>query len=460
MKKTIAWILMLTMVLGLWGCGSGTGSLGGGNPMKNELAKSDQEDPEEQAKRLPRLLRAWEYVDTSATMQSQVLLENSQLKVTAESLSSDQQLMTVTLRVENLSDQAFDFAGSIHVNGLLCGYTAEKVTVEPGASQQVPISCYIFYLSGAGIQKVETLKVHFFTTQNYKSQEFVKDLILEGTDPEKADPNAYIEMMRDPEKAKQLGRKVLILRDDLDITAGVFHVDSAAVYLDEIDRLCVDFHVVNTSEKTTPLLLKGPFVNGLTHANNLNNDFYGSIYGGTGRIVGYYAGWTEKLEAAGIHEVGTVDVILSDQHEENNFVLTNGQVMHLEAEGSHPDRPAGEREIYRDDTFVVSASKLVVVERENEYRVYLPLIAQNLQDVKATISVESICIDGNYPHTPGNGVGPEKDYPGFLSLCVEKFYSQEEAEQYVESCQEAELELSLRVDYGDDESAVVRFPLK
>ena len=461
MKKMIAWLLVLTMALSLWGCGSdGAGSLGGGNPMRNEFAYyENQEDPEAARQRLSLLLEPWEHLDTSVTLQSQVILENSQARVTLESLSYGQQVMTATFRVENLSDQSFDFYPALVVNGLRSTFGAEDTTVEPGAVEQIELPCSAAYLIGSGTRRVDRLQVFLSFRRDSEKQSFVVDAALEGANPENVDPNSYITMMRDPEQAAQLGRKVLFLKEDLDFTAGDFAVDSAAVYFDYNDKLCIDIHVVNTAEETRRLLLKGPFVNGVTDDNYHNNDYWGLVYPGTGCIVGCYAGSTERLEALGIERIGAMDLIISDKSAKNPVLIADGQVLHLEAEEGNPGVPTGENEIYRDDTLCVRASGLSIVEREGIYWVFLPLVVQKLRDVKATISAGIIQIDGANPDSTGNGVGPEMDYPGFMCLRVEKFFSREEAEAFVESCQKAELRMGLRYDYGEAQTVEVTVPL-
>ena len=448
MKRLTALLLVLIMALALGACGfERLPEAESPFPEEDHTAeKTPQSAPAQPEETQAEETQPGELRKDAMTIKPQVVLENELVRITATRVSSDETGLTAYLQVENLSDKELLIAREMVVNGMIHLPMYDATNILPNSSSEFVDEMRAGEMVDLGIERISTLQLYFTIWNGKEKLLCLADVELDGADPSWNGNLAT--MLGDSRKAEQLGRKVLLLQENLDFTVGVFHVDYAAAYLNEEGILCVDFNVENTGTEAADLMLRGPFADGMANNNIQDKDLYGTIYPGVSTIV-HTEYWPEAApQLLQMLDFTTVEFQISDENIDGE--MGDFQLLRLENGRENTESWKDYREFYRDELVSLTTPGLVTIQEAEGYGVYLPIVISKLQDGDMTGFIDHFSLDGEEMETYAYGVRMPGDYAGVIFQPVGKFSREEEAKQLQENAQQ--VDMYMQVGFGDEVS--------
>lgn len=407
MKKLICVLLAIVMLLGLTACGKGktetaepekadmtaTETVDDVTDVTEEMEETDVEDSTESSEELPEF-------DQSAVIETTVILDQDNIKVTATALEYDNYSANLKLSLENNSDKTLTFSANTlgfsgnSINGFMIpdGYFNSEIA--PGKKANETATFSYDYLQLFGINEIADIVLGIRVTDEDYNETIYPDCQIKTSiaDSYTYDNTSYQKAISSTAVQKALGLTSTYFTTDVLYDADDIQIISGMLMSNKDDEQMLLLEAVNSGTEMKNMVVAGLSVNGLTvYDGNWSSTTISS--GKCGVIsVNLNNVFNEQYwEAYGLTDISSIDVKVGiqdgwDLKDENTVHLTIGEDVPLNLDGT---------ELFNQDNIRIISKGIIGHEDEYDSNLYLALLIENGTDEAFDVSVQNDSLSVN-----------------------------------------------------------------
>lgn len=407
MKKLICVLLAIVMLLGLTACGksktetaepekadmTATETVDDMTDVTEEMEETDVQDSTESSKELPEF-------DQSAIIETTVILDQDNIKVTATALEYDDYSANLKLSLENNSDKTLTFSTNTlgfsgnSINGFMIpdGYFNSEIA--PGKKANETATFSYDYLQLFGINEIADIVLGIRVTDEDYNETIYPDCQIKTSiaDSYTYDNTSYQKAISSTAVQKALGLTSTYFTTDVLYDADNIQIVSGTLISNEDDEQMLLLEAVNSGTEMKNMVVAGLSVNGLTvYDGNWSSTTISS--GKCGVIsVNLNNVFNEQYwEAYGLTDISSIDVKVGiqdgwDLKDENTVHLTIGEDVPLNLDGT---------ELFNQDNIRIISKGIIGHEDEYDSNLYLALLIENGTDEAFDVSVQNDSLSVN-----------------------------------------------------------------
>ena len=404
MKKLICVFLAIVMLLGLTACGKG--KIETAEPEKADMTatetvddvtdvmeETDVQESIESSEELPEF-------DQSAIIETTVILDQDNVKVTATALEYDDYSANLKLSLENNSDKSLTFSANTlgfsgnSINGFMIpdGYFNSEIA--PGKKANETATFSYDYLQLFGINEIADIVLGIRVTDEDYNETIYPDCQIKTSiaDSYTYDNTSYQKAISSTAVQKALGLTSTYFTTDVLYDADDIQIVSGTLISNEDDEQMLLLEAVNSGTEMKNMIVTGLSVNGLTVYDG--NWSLTTISSGKCGVISINLNdvFNEQYwEVYGLTDISSIDVKIGiqdgwDLKDENTVHLTIGEDAPLNLDGT---------ELFSQDNIRIVSKGILGHEDEYDSNLYLALLIENGTDEAFDASVQNDSLSVN-----------------------------------------------------------------
>lgn len=469
MKKLICVLLAIVMLLGLTACGksktetaepekadmTATETVDDVTDVTEEMEETDVQDSTESSEELPEF-------DQSAIIETTVILDQDNIKVTATALEYDDYSANLKLSLENNSDKTLTFSTNTlgfsgnSINGFMIpdGYFNSEIA--PGKKANETATFSYDYLQLFGINEIADIVLGIRVTDEDYNETIYPDCQIKTSiaDSYTYDNTSYQKAISSTAVQKALGLTSTYFTTDVLYDANNIQIVSGTLISNEDDEQMLLLEAVNSGTEMKNMVVAGLSVNGLTvYDGNWSSTTISS--GKCGVIsVNLNNVFNEQYwEAYGLTDISSIDVKVGiqdgwDLKDENTVHLTIGEDVPLNLDGT---------ELFNQDNIRIISKGIIGHEDEYDSNLYLALLIENGTDEAFDVSVQNDSLSVNDIMISEFGSGTNVPPHAYGVLIVELYGSDLEDSDITDVDQIQKVECV--IEFGEGYDVTVEAPI-
>lgn len=407
MKKLICVLLAIVMLLGLTACGkdktettepekadmTATETVDDVADAAEETEETDVQESTESSEELPEF-------DQSAVIETTVILDQDNIKVTATTLEYDDYSANLKLSLENNSDKTLTFSTNTlgfsgnSINGFMIpdGYFNSEIA--PGKKANETATFSYDYLQLFGINEIADIVLGIRVTDEDYNETIYPDCQVKTSiaDSYTYDNTSYQKAISSTAVQKALGFTSTYFTTDVLYDVNDIQIVSEMLISNEDDEQMLLLEAVNSGTEMKNMVVAGLSINGLTvYDGNWSSTTISS--GKCGVIsVNLNDVFNEQYwEAYGLTDISSIDVKVGiqdgwDLKDENTVHLTIGEDAPLNLDGA---------ELFNQDNIRIISKGILGHDDEYDSNLYLALLIENGTDEAFDVSVQNDSLSVN-----------------------------------------------------------------
>lgn len=469
MKKLICVLLAIVMLLGLTACGksktetaepekadmTATETVDDVTDVTEEMEETDVQDSTESSEELPEF-------DQSAIIETTVILDQDNIKVTATALEYDDYSANLKLYLENNSDKSLTFSTNTlgfsgnSINGFMIpdGYFNSEIA--PGKKANETATFSYDYLQLFGINEIADIVLGIRVTDEDYNETIYPDCQVKTSiaDSYTYDNTSYQKAISSTAVQKALGFTSTYFTTDVLYDADDIQIVSEMLMSNEDDEQMLLLEAVNSGTEMKNMVVAGLSVNGLTvYDGNWSSTTISS--GKCGVIsVNLNDVFNEQYwEVYGLTDISSIDVKVGiqdgwDLKNENTVHLTIGEDAPLNLDGT---------ELFSQDNIRIISKGILGHEDEYDSNLYLALLIENGTDEAFDASVQNDSLSVNDIMISEFGSGTNIPPHAYGVLIVELYGSDLEDSDITDVDQVQKVECV--IEFGEGYDVTVEAPI-
>lgn len=407
MKKLICVLLAIVMLLGLTACGksktetaepekadmTATETVDDVTDVTEEMEETDVQDSTESSEELPEF-------DQSAIIETTVILDQDNIKVTATALEYDDYSANLKLSLENNSDKTLTFSTNTlgfsgnSINGFMIpdGYFNSEIA--PGKKANETATFSYDYLQLFGINEIADIVLGIRVTDEDYNETIYPDCQIKTSiaDSYTYDNTSYQKAISSTAVQKALGLTSTYFTTDVLYDADNIQIVSGTLISNEDDEQMLLLEAVNSGTEMKNIIVTGLSVNGLTvYDGNWSSTTISSGKCGVISINLNDVFNEQYWEVYGLTDISSIDVKVGiqdgwDLKNENTVHLTIGEDAPLNLDGT---------ELFSQDNIRIISKGILGHEDEYDSNLYLALLIENGTDEAFDASVQNDSLSVN-----------------------------------------------------------------
>lgn len=407
MKKLICVLLAIVMLLGLTACGksktetaepekadmTATETVDDVTDVTEEMEETDVQDSTESSEELPEF-------DQSAIIETTVILDQDNIKVTATALEYDDYSANLKLSLENNSDKTLTFSTNTlgfsgnSINGFMIpdGYFNSEIA--PGKKANDTATFSYDYLQLFGINEIADIVLGIRVTDEDYNETIYPDCQIKTSiaDSYTYDNTSYQKAISSTAVQKALGLTSTYFTTDVLYDADNIQIVSGTLISNEDDEQMLLLEAVNSGTEMKNIIVTGLSVNGLTvYDGNWSSTTISSGKCGVISINLNDVFNEQYWEVYGLTDISSIDVKVGiqdgwDLKNENTVHLTIGEDAPLNLDGT---------ELFSQDNIRIISKGILGHEDEYDSNLYLALLIENGTDEAFDASVQNDSLSVN-----------------------------------------------------------------
>lgn len=469
MKKLICVLLAIVMLLGLTACGksktetaepekadmTATETVDDVTDVTEEMEETDVQDSTESSEELPEF-------DQSAIIETTVILDQDNIKVTATALEYDDYSANLKLSLENNSDKTLTFSTNTlgfsgnSINGFMIpdGYFNSEIA--PGKKANETATFSYDYLQLFGINEIADIVLGIRVTDEDYNETIYPDCQIKTSiaDSYTYDNTSYQKAISSTAVQKALGLTSTYFTTDVLYDADNIQIVSGTLISNEDDEQMLLLEAVNSGTEMKNIIVTGLSVNGLTvYDGNLSSTTISSGKCGVISINLNDVFNEQYWEVYGLTDISSIDVKVGiqdgwDLKNENTVHLTIGEDAPLNLDGT---------ELFSQDNIRIISKGILGHEDEYDSNLYLALLIENGTDEAFDASVQNDSLSVNDIMISEFGSGTNIPPHAYGVLIVELYGSDLEDSDITDVDQVQKVECV--IEFGEGYDVTVEAPI-
>lgn len=469
MKKLICVLLAIVMLLGLTACGksktetaepekadmTATETVDDVTDVTEEMEETDVQDSTESSEELPEF-------DQSAIIETTVILDQDNIKVTATALEYDDYSANLKLSLENNSDKTLTFSTNTlgfsgnSINGFMIpdGYFNSEIASGKKANETATFS--YDYLQLFGINEIADIVLGIRVTDEDYNETIYPDCQIKTsiTDSYTYDNTSYQKAISSTAVQKALGLTSTYFTTDVLYDADNIQIVSGTLISNEDDEQMLLLEAVNSGTEMKNIIVTGLSVNGLTvYDGNWSSTTISSGKCGVISINLNDVFNEQYWEVYGLTDISSIDVKVGiqdgwDLKNENTVHLTIGEDAPLNLDGT---------ELFSQDNIRIISKGILGHEDEYDSNLYLALLIENGTDEAFDASVQNDSLSVNDIMISEFGSGTNIPPHAYGVLIVELYGSDLEDSDITDVDQVQKVECV--IEFGEGYDVTVEAPI-
>ena len=458
MKKCLT-ILLVLLMLSASACG-GSKDAGTDTPEPHSAdnmesdSKEDSESQDETEKYIPDASTLDEF-DTSGVIEETVLIDEANVKVTANEISYDDYDCDIKLTIENNSDKDLTFiAGSIgysanSVNGYMIKDGFFNETVTAGKKANTKVSFDYDSLRLMGINSIADIELGIYINDDDHNTLLTRNCVLKTnlSSSYDYDEDTYINSIDSKELKSLLSYDVDVFNKGTVYDKSGVQMVSEAIITNSSGEKLLACEFVNTTDKQVVVTASDFTVNGLL----ISSGRWSSAYINPGkRAVCTYEIFEmiseNQMKIFGIDDIGTIEYNLAVLDSDRNEIEPDSPIKVSVDEDASPDLTGDE--LYNENGIIIISKGVADDDFSYSDDIHFYLLIQNNsgQEIMVTDSYGTASVNGfmtnDFMYTY---FIPE----GKCALCDIEFQSYSLEENGITNKDEIE-EIEITLDDGED----------
>lgn len=469
MKKLICVLLAIVMLLGLTACGksktetaepekadmTATETVDDVTDVTEEMEETDVQDSTESSEELPEF-------DQSAIIETTVILDQDNIKVTATALEYDDYSANLKLSLENNSDKTLTFSTNTlgfsgnSINGFMIpdGYFNSEIASGKKANETATFS--YDYLQLFGINEIADIVLGIRVTDEDYNETIYPDCQIKTSiaDSYTYDNTSYQKAISSTAVQKALGLTSTYFTTDVLYDADNIQIVSGTLISNEDDEQMLLLEAVNSGTEMKNIIVTGLSVNGLTvYDGNWSSTTISSGKCGVISINLNDVFNEQYWEVYGLTDISSIDVKVGiqdgwDLKNENTVHLTIGEDAPLNLDGT---------ELFSQDNIRIISKGILGHEDEYDSNLYLALLIENGTDEAFDASVQNDSLSVNDIMISEFGSGTNIPPHAYGVLIVELYGSDLEDSDITDVDQVQKVECV--IEFGEGYDVTVEAPI-
>lgn len=469
MKKLICVLLAIVMLLGLTACGksktetaepekadmTATETVDNVTDVTEEMEETDVQDSTESSEELPEF-------DQSAIIETTVILDQDNIKVTATALEYDDYSANLKLSLENNSDKTLTFSTNTlgfsgnSINGFMIpdGYFNSEIA--PGKKANETATFSYDYLQLFGINEIADIVLGIRVTDEDYNETIYPDCQIKTSiaDSYTYDNTSYQKAISSTAVQKALGLTSTYFTTDVLYDADNIQIVSGTLISNEDDEQMLLLEAVNSGTEMKNIIVTGLSVNGLTvYDGNWSSTTISSGKCGVISINLNDVFNEQYWEVYGLTDISSIDVKVGiqdgwDLKNENTVHLTIGEDAPLNLDGT---------ELFSQDNIRIISKGILGHEDEYDSNLYLALLIENGTDEAFDVSVQNDSLSVNDIMISEFGSGTNIPPHAYGVLIVELYGSDLEDSDITDVDQVQKVECV--IEFGEGYDVTVEAPI-
>lgn len=469
MKKLICVLLAIVMLLGLTACGksktetaepekadmTATETVDDVTDVTKEMEETDVQDSTESSEELPEF-------DQSAIIETTVILDQDNIKVTATALEYDDYSANLKLSLENNSDKTLTFSTNTlgfsgnSINGFMIpdGYFNSEIA--PGKKANETATFSYDYLQLFGINEIADIVLGIRVTDEDYNETIYPDCQIKTSiaDSYTYDNTSYQKAISSTAVQKALGLTSTYFTTDVLYDADNIQIVSGTLISNEDDEQMLLLEAVNSGTEMKNIIVTGLSVNGLTvYDGNWSSTTISSGKCGVISINLNDVFNEQYWEVYGLTDISSIDVKVGiqdgwDLKNENTVHLTIGEDAPLNLDGT---------ELFSQDNIRIISKGILGHEDEYDSNLYLALLIENGTDEAFDASVQNDSLSVNDIMISEFGSGTNIPPHAYGVLIVELYGSDLEDSDITDVDQVQKVECV--IEFGEGYDVTVEAPI-
>lgn len=469
MKKLICVLLAIVMLLGLTACGKSktetaepekadmtdTETVDDVTDVTEEMEETDVQDSTESSEELPEF-------DQSAIIETTVILDQDNIKVTATALEYDDYSANLKLSLENNSDKTLTFSTNTlgfsgnSINGFMIpdGYFNSEIA--PGKKANETATFSYDYLQLFGINEIADIVLGIRVTDEDYNETIYPDCQIKTSiaDSYTYDNTSYQKAISSTDVQKALGLTSTYFTTDVLYDADNIQIVSGTLISNEDDEQMLLLEAVNSGTEMKNIIVTGLSVNGLTvYDGNWSSTTISSGKCGVISINLNDVFNEQYWEVYGLTDISSIDVKVGiqdgwDLKNENTVHLTIGEDAPLNLDGT---------ELFSQDNIRIISKGILGHEDEYDSNLYLALLIENGTDEAFDASVQNDSLSVNDIMISEFGSGTNIPPHAYGVLIVELYGSDLEDSDITDVDQVQKVECV--IEFGEGYDVTVEAPI-
>jgi hypothetical protein len=469
MKKLICVLLAIVMLLGLTACGksktetaepekadmTATETVDDVTDVTEEMEETDVQDSTESSEELPEF-------DQSAIIETTVILDQDNIKVTATALEYDDYSANLKLSLENNSDKTLTFSTNTlgfsgnSINGFMIpdGYFNSEIA--PGKKANETATFSYDYLQLFGINEIADIVLGIRVTDEDYNETIYPDCQIKTSiaDSYTYDNTSYQKAISSTAVQKALGLTSTYFTTDVLYDADNIQIVSGTLISNEDDEQMLLLEAVNSGTEMKNIIVTGLSVNGLTvYDGNWSSTTISSGKCGVISINLNDVFNEQYWEVYGLTDISSIDVKVGiqdgwDLKNENTVHLTIGEDAPLNLDGT---------ELFSQDNIRIISKGILGHEDEYDSNLYLALLIENGTDEAFDASVQNDSLSVNDIMISEFGSGTNIPPHAYGVLIVELYGSDLEDSDITDVDQVQKVECV--IEFGEGYDVTVEAPI-
>lgn len=469
MKKLICVLLAIVMLLGLTACGksktetaepekadmTATETVDDVTDVTEEMEETDVQDSTESSEELPEF-------DQSAIIETTVILDQDNIKVTATALEYDDYSANLKLSLENNSDKTLTFSTNTlgfsgnSINGFMIpdGYFNSEIA--PGKKANETTTFSYDYLQLFGINEIADIVLGIRVTDEDYNETIYPDCQIKTSiaDSYTYDNTSYQKAISSTAVQKALGLTSTYFTTDVLYDADNIQIVSGTLISNEDDEQMLLLEAVNSGTEMKNIIVTGLSVNGLTvYDGNWSSTTISSGKCGVISINLNDVFNEQYWEVYGLTDISSIDVKVGiqdgwDLKNENTVHLTIGEDAPLNLDGT---------ELFSQDNIRIISKGILGHEDEYDSNLYLALLIENGTDEAFDASVQNDSLSVNDIMISEFGSGTNIPPHAYGVLIVELYGSDLEDSDITDVDQVQKVECV--IEFGEGYDVTVEAPI-
>lgn len=469
MKKLICVLLAIVMLLGLTACGksktetaepekadmTATETVDDVTDVTEETEETDVQESTESSEELPEF-------DQSAIIETTVILDQDNIKVTATALEYDDYSANLKLSLENNSDKTLTFSTNTlgfsgnSINGFMIpdGYFNSEIASGKKANETATFS--YDYLQLFGINEIADIVLGIRVTDEDYNETIYPDCQIKTSiaDSYTYDNTSYQKAISSTAVQKALGLTSTYFTTDVLYDADNIQIVSGTLISNEDDEQMLLLEAVNSGTEMKNIIVTGLSVNGLTvYDGNWSSTTISSGKCGVISINLNDVFNEQYWEVYGLTDISSIDVKVGiqdgwDLKNENTVHLTIGEDAPLNLDGT---------ELFSQDNIRIISKGILGHEDEYDSNLYLALLIENGTDEAFDASVQNDSLSVNDIMISEFGSGTNIPPHAYGVLIVELYGSDLEDSDITDVDQVQKVECV--IEFGEGYDVTVEAPI-
>ena len=469
MKKLICVLLAIVMLLGLTACGksktetaepekadmTATETVDDVTDVTEEMEETDVQDSTESSEELPEF-------DQSAIIETTVILDQDNIKVTATALEYDDYSANLKLSLENNSDKTLTFSTNTlgfsgnSINGFMIpdGYFNSEIA--PGKKANETATFSYDYLQLFGINEIADIVLGIRVTDEDYNETIYPDCQIKTSiaDSYTYDNTSYQKTISSTAVQKVLGLTSTYFTTDVLYDADNIQIVSGTLISNEDDEQMLLLEAVNSGTEMKNIIVTGLSVNGLTvYDGNWSSTTISSGKCGVISINLNDVFNEQYWEVYGLTDISSIDVKVGIQ---DGWDLKNEKTVHLTIGEDAPLNLDG-TELFSQDNIRIISKGILGHEDEYDSNLYLALLIENGTDEAFDASVQNDSLSVNDIMISEFGSGTNIPPHAYGVLIVELYGSDLEDSDITDVDQVQKVECV--IEFGEGYDVTVEAPI-